>query len=850
VLNATLKSLMAHKLRLALTALAVVLGVMFMAGTFVLTDTIKHSINGLVNQGTAGKNVIVRGISPFSSGGLSGSQDNLSGNNRPLVPQSLLAAVKGVPGVAIADGQVQGTVSIVDAKGKALGPQGGAPTVALTWLPDRKLSLLVLHSGREPQKAGEVALDNKTATSKKVKLGDTITVTGNLGPQPSTVVGTMRFGTQDTIAGASLVAFDTATAQAVAGRLGFFTEIDIGASPGVTTDPLVSRVGAIMPPHYEAVSAAQAASETAAGFDSFFNLFNTFLLVFAVIALLVGAFLIFNTFTILIGQRTRELALLRAVGAGRGQVLTSVMGEALLTGLFGSAVGLGLGIALAYGLYRILKSSLSLSATSLQILPRTIIISLAAGTLITVFSAVLPAMRASRIPPVAAMRDDVVVSEGSLRRRAIFGVFLLAAGIAGLVVGLVGKTLLAVGLGSLVIFLGVAMLVPLIASPMSRIIGAPLPVIQGVSGRLGRANSARNPRRTAATASALMIGIAVVAAIATLVGSLLGSFNGIFDRSFQANYVVSTNTGEPFPAGPAEAAVQAAPGVTAMSGFAQAMVHLKGASKSLSGIDPVQGPQVFRITMTKGSLAPLAQGQLLVDETTSTGDHVQVGDRLTMTFATTGDQTLRVAGVFQDNQLLGSYVTSNALIAANTNSVRDAVVLVKTSSTTPAVHDGLKKAVAGFPQLKVRTGAQFKADQKKAIKGFLYFIYALVALSIIIAMVGVINTLALSVLERTREIGLVRAVGMQRRQVRRMIRGEAVVVSVLGAILGLALGVALGAALVSTISGTGAGITQVVIPVATIVEVLIAVFIFAILAALFPASRASKLDVLKAITSV
>src|SRR4029077_5727940 len=238
------------------------------------------------------------------------------------------------------------------------------------------------------------------------------------------------------------------------------------------------------------------------------------------------------------------------------------------------------------------------------------------------------------------------------------------------------------------------------------------------------------------------------APIAPRVGSLLGSFNGLFDRSFQASYVVSTNTGQPFPAGPAEAAIRAAPGGTAMSGFAQAMGHLKGASKSLSGIDPVQGPKVFRISMTKGSLAPLAQGQLLVDETTATNDHVHVGDKLTMTFAATGDQTLTVAGVFQDNQFLGSYVTSNALIAANTNSVRDAVVLVKTASTTAAVQDGLTKAVAGFPELKVRTGAQFKADQKKAIKNFLYFIYALLALSIIIAMVGVINTLALSVLER------------------------------------------------------------------------------------------------------
>ena len=850
MLKATLKSLMAHKLRLALTALAVVLGVMFMAGTFVLTDTIKHSINGLVNQGTAGKNVVVRGVAPFSSGGIMGSQDALSGNSRPLVPESLLATVKGVSGVAIADGQAEGTVNIVDAKGKALGPQRGAPTVAVAWVPDRALSSLVIRSGREPRKAGEVMLDRKTATSHKLAIGDQITVTGNLGPQPFTLVGTLGYGTQDTIAGAAIAAFETSTAQAIAGKPGYFSEIDIGAAKDVPTDALVTRVGAVMPAHYEAVSAATAASDMAASFDSFLSFFNTFLLVFAGISLLVGAFIIFNTFGILVGQRTRELALLRAVGAGRGQVLGSVLGEALITGLVGSALGVGLGIGVAYGLYYLLKSSLSLSTTSMQILPRTIIISMTAGTVITLVSAVFPALRASRVPPVAAMRDDVVVGESSLRRRAFLGSTVLAVGIAALVVGLVGKTLAAVGVGAFFVFIGVAMLVPLIASPTARLIGAPLPWVQGVSGKLGRANSARNPRRTAATASALMIGIAVVAAIATLVGSLLGSFNGLFDKSFQASYVISTNTGQPFPAGPAETAIKAAPGVTAMSGFAQAQFHLKGAGKPLSGIDPVEGPKVFRIEVTKGSIAPLAQGALLVDETTSTNDHINVGDKLTATFATTGDKVFPVAGVYKDNQFLGPYLVSNAVVAENTNVARDAVVLVKTSSTTAATQDGLKKAVAAFPDLKVRTGAQFKADQKKQIKGFLYFVYALLGLSIVIAMFGVINTLALSVLERTREIGLIRSIGMFRRQVRRMIRGEAVVVAILGAILGLVLGIALGAAFVSTIAGTGGAVTQVVIPVATIVEVLVVVFIFAILAALIPAHRASKLDVLKAITSV
>ena len=460
-------------------------------------------------------------------------------------------------------------------------------------------------------------------------------------------------------------------------------EIDVAGTGGTSADKLVNAVGAALPPHYEAITSAAATAEATASFDSFVSIFNTVLLVFAFIALFVGAFLIFNTFSILIGQRTRELALLRAVGAGRRQVITSVLGEAFLTGLLGSLIGLGLGYLLADGLYHVLKSFLSLGTASMQVLPRTIIVSLVVGTLITLVSAIGPAVRASRVPPVAAMRDDVVIAETSLRRRAIAGLSVLALGVLLLVLGLVGHpSIQRVGVGAAITFVGVAMLIPFVSSPLARAIGSPLPLIQGVTGRLGRENSARNPRRTAATASALMIGIAVVAAIATLASSALASFNDIFDRSFQANYVVSANN-QDFPAASAEAAIKVAPGVTAMSGFTMLAWHKKQTAKMLDGIDPVEGPQVFRVDMVSGPVSALEEGKVLVDETTATNDNVHIGDTITMTFATTGDKTFTVGGIYKDNQLLSEhYLVSNSIVAANSNVVRDVVILVKTTSTT------------------------------------------------------------------------------------------------------------------------------------------------------------------------
>jgi len=845
--RAVRKNLYAHKLRLALTALAVVLGVAFMAGTFVLTDTIKHDVGGLFKQTTSGYDVVVRAKTPYSvTAGAGGGGGGGFSNNRPLTPESVLATVRSTQGVAVADGSAQGELSLAQPNGKLIKSKGGAPTLGFAWVPDHELSSLVLRSGRAPTTSGELVIDAATAKSAHLSVGSHVTVIGNAPPEPFTVVGIVGFGKNDTIAGASIVAFDTATAQRLVGKPGYFTQIDVKAAKGTSTPQLIATLTARLPKGYEAVTSATVAQEGASVLDTFINRLNDFILAFALIALFVGAFLIFNTFGILVGQRTRELALLRALGASRRQITTSVMAESFVTGLFGSFIGLVVGILLAGGLLAALKSVLDLGSSSLEILPRTIIVALVVGTLVTVVSALGPSLRASRVAPVAAMRDDATIADASLRVRATIGVIVLAVGLVVLAAGLFAHGGIAiVGLGAAVTFIGVAMLVPFVASPLARTIGAPL-TLTGVTGRLGMENAARNPRRTSATAAALMIGLAVVAAIATLGSSATASFSALFNHSFKADYVITASQNS-FPT-TAEGAVRSAPGVTLFSPYTEVQWHQGNATKMMAAIDPVTGPKLVDIEMVTGSTVALANNEILVDNTVAKNDHLHVGSTLPMGFASTGVKTYTVGGTYKTNQFLDNYLGSTAIATANTNQPMDEALLVSVANPSPAADAALGKALAAYPELTVKTGAQFKADQEKQVQGFLRFVYVLLGFSIVIALIGVINTLALSVLERTREIGLLRAIGMVRRQVRTMIRGEAVVVSVLGAILGLVLGIGFGTAIVKALSGDGIG--TLVIPISTIVVVLILAGLFGILAAVFPARRAARLDVLQAVSTV
>ena len=838
MLKATLKSVLAHKLRLALTALAVVLGVAFMAGTFVLTDTIQHTFDALFHQTSAGKDAVVRGVAPY------GSSNGFGEGNRPLTPASLLATVRSTPGVAAADGSAGGLVVVLDKSGKPFNTH--APSLAFAWVPEQKLSAISLRSGRPPVADDEVTIDGSTAKKEHFGLGDRITIIGNQGPATYRVVGITRFGSTDNLAGATLVTFNLATTQRVAGKPGYLSEIDVAATPGTSSETLLSTIGSRLPKGFEVVTGAEVAAQQASSVSSGLSQFNTILLVFAGVALFVGAFLIFNTFSILVGQRTRELSLLRAIGASRRQVNSSVLGEAFITGLVGSIIGLGLGVALAAGLYGLLSAlGVDLPRSSLQFEARTAIVGLIVGTVVTLVSAVLPAVRAGRIPPAAGLRDDTVVQDTSLRRRALVGGAVTAAGVLVLAVGLFADAgILAVGVGAGLTFIGVAMLTPFAVGPMVAVLGRPLPAIAGVTGRLGRENASRNPRRTAATASALMVGIALVAAIATLGQSAQTSFNGLFDKAVTADYVLTaTGFGTITPA--AEGVVKAVPGVTAVSPIRQVDWHLGKVGKQVLGLDPVGGPQVLRFQMVQGSVAALGRGELLVDATTARNDHYRLGQTIPMGFAATGVVPVRIGGFYKSNQFLGSYVVSDSLLAANVDQVRDQGIALRTAHPSAATTASLESALAGYANVKVQTAAQFKSDQKKQLGTILAIVYALLGLSIIIALIGVVNTLALSVMERTREIGLLRAVGAQRRQLKRMIRSESVIVSLMGALLGLVLGVGLGAAVVSALGSSF--ITTLAIPVPTIVVVLILSGIFGVGAAVWPARRAAKLDILEAI---
>lgn len=843
--KATWKSLLAHKLRLALTALAVVLGVAFMSGTFVLTDTIKHTFNSLFAQAAAGENAVVRAVAPYGNGRGGGGQ-GLNGD-RPLTPDSLIPTVQAIPGVAAADGSVSGYGAMLDLQGKTFSSH--APTVILSYNPGGHLSPLRLHSGHLPDGPGQVVVDVATVKKEHFALGDQVTVIGTRGPDKYTLVGSVSYGSSNNLAGASLAAFQLSTAQQVIGKPGYVNQIDVAADPGVSTASLLTDIGPHLPHGFEVVTGQEAASENAATITQSLNGFNTFLLVFAGIALFVGAFLIFNTFSILVGQRTRELALLRAIGASRRQINASVLGEAAFTGLFGSVIGLLLGVGLAAGLYALLSAvGLSLPKSTLQFEARTAIVGLVVGTLVTLVAAILPALRAGAIPPAAGLRDDAVIQESSLRRRFLVGGGVLAVGIVVLAIGLFTSAPLAVvGLGAALTFIGVAMLTPFAVPAMVGFLGRPLPAVAGVTGQIGKENAARNPRRTAATSSALMIGIALVAAIATLAQSANASFDGIFSKAVSATYVLVPNgTQSISPA--AEDAVRNVPGVTAVSGIANEEFHLDNATEQVTGLDPVGGPQVLHIQMTDGSLSALGQNEILVESGTAKSNHYQIGQTLDLGFAATGLVPIKIGGFYKSNEFLNNYLLSSQVLNANVNQPQDLAIGLRTDAVSPAMTAALTAAVASYGDITVDTAAKYESNQKSQLNGILTFVYALLALSIVIALIGVVNTLALSVMERTREIGLLRAVGTQRKQLKQMIRAESVLVALIGAILGLVLGVGLGAAVVSAV-GSGF-VTQLAIPVPTIVIVLVLATLFGVFASVWPARRAAKLDVLQAIYTV
>ncbi len=835
----TIKGLLAHKLRLALTALAIVLGVMFIAGTFVLTDTLNNTFQTLFGNIYQKIDFQVRGVAEFGSGGNA---------TRNPIAESILPTVRAVPGVEAAQGSVEGYAQFIGHDGKAIST-GGAPTIGLSFDPNSQISELHIVEGTAPTTPHDVLMDLGTAQKYDFKVGERVRIL-LLGPtQTFTITGLARFGTADNLAGATLAAFDIPTAQRIMGLVGKFDFIDVVASPGANKATVQRDIAQSLPRGVEVVTGQTVINEETSAISQALGFLSTALLVFGFIALFVGAFTILNTFSIIVGQRTKELALLRIVGASRRQVFRSVLGEAAIVGLVSSFIGLGLGVLAAIGLEALLKSvGITLPSGPIVFEARTVIVCLVVGVGVTVVSAISPARRAVRIAPVAAVSEQQVEYEISMKRRFTWGAVITLLGVLSLAVGLTKPAIQLVGLGALLIFVGVARLAPAVARPMSSVIGRPLARLLGTSGKLGRENSMRSPRRTAQTASALMVGLALVSVIAVFGASVSRSVTSSIDNAIVADLIVtnSNNNGPGAFSTTVPKVVSSVPGVTASTVVYGGQFEFKQSIESLGAVSTRHLSDTLILDMASGSAGSLAAGDLLIDTPTANSNHLVVGDRVPVKFALTGNSTMRIGGIFQTNSLIGSYLIGDAFYVSHFRNPRPNGVLLATDGR-PGVEQAVNRALASYPNVKVQTRAQFEQTQSAQINQLLGLVYALLALAVLIATIGIVNTLMLSVFERTHEIGLLRAVGMKRRQIRAMIRSESVILAVFGAVIGIVVGTALGIALVSSLHSQG--ITDTVVPGSSLIIFLILAALLGLVAAGWPARRAARLDVLAAIAA-
>ena len=849
-----LKGILGRRLRTALTAFAVVLGVAMVSGAYIVTDTMLGAADDLSAASYDGVDAVVSAKRAFDVNENEGFSET-----RPI-PEALVEEIRGVDEVEVAAAEIGDQAKLIGRDGKPLGGEG-APAFAVGFDAQEPgatgLSPFVADQGRFPTGPGEVAIDANAAEDEGYKLGDKIGLAARGPVRQLEIVGIATFGDVQSIGNASLAIVDLQEGQELFKKPDQVDSVLIAARRGVGIDELEKAVGEVLPAEAQVESAQSQDRFQLGGLKEFLDIIQIVLVAFGGVALFVGAFIIFNTLSITVAQRSREFALLRTIGASRRQVLASVLLEALVIGLIASVVGLIVGLGLAQGLNAIFRAiGLELPQSGTVVDTRTIIVSFVVGVGVTMLAGLAPALRATRVDPVTALREGVAPPARRSRFAPYAAVITTVLGVALVVYGVfadgldLADSLLTLAAGCVILFIGVALVSPRLVRPMASVLGRPAQRIAGFAGGLARQNSMRNPGRTAITAAALMIGLALVTFVAVLGEGLRNSFGDGLEQQLASDFVVTADDGfSPFAPEAAEA-VDAAPEAQLVTGVSEDQVQVLGDTTTIGRVDPAKIAGAYQFDFVAGSeddLATIDSGGAVITEDFADDNGLTRGEKFEALSPGGEKLDLTVSAVDSRPALnpLGLpkiFVGPRAFDAAFP-SHRNRYVFIDAEGGD-SVRPALEKALAGFPDAKLQTKQELREDGEKDLNQFLGLLYVLLALSVIVSLFGIVNTLVLAVFERTRELGMLRAVGMTRRQVRRLVRHESIIVALIGTVLGMAVGLFLAALVTQALSDEGISFT---VPVGTLVAFVVVAVVSGMLAAILPARRASRLNVLDAL---